>query len=113
VAFVDNNAGLDSIISPWFARAPFIAVVDTYGGRVVALNIVANPLAARAGGGPGGGGAGAAIATWIQSIGASIVIASQMGPGAASRLQSIGIRVVFKAPGTTLRQALRELGIVC
>ncbi len=101
---VDADMGMDSPVSPVFARAPYIAVVDIAGNSVAGLTVVPNPMAY------GGGGAGPAMASLLASIGARIVIGGQPGPNAAGALMATGIRHVPVAPGTPLREALRIAG---
>ncbi len=106
-AGVEYDAGLDSLVSPRFARAPYIALVDTYGGRVTGLRCLANPLASA------GQGVGMALAQWLASVGVRVVLAAWLGPGAAQALETAGIRVVQVQPGMRLRDALRLVGVYC
>ncbi len=101
---VDADMGMDSPVSPVFARAPYIAIVDIAGNNVADLTIMPNPVAY------GGGGAGPAMVSLLTSIGASIVIGGQPGPNAMGALTATGIRHIPAPPGTPLRNALRIAG---
>ncbi len=105
VAAVEIDRGLDSPIAMRFARAPYIAVVDIAGGRVVDLKIIPNTYAA------GAGGVGVAVAQWILSIGATIVLGPPLGPNATMVLQQAGIRMIPMQPGIPLRNALHMAGL--
>ncbi|NPA22916.1 MAG: hypothetical protein GXO23_01270 [Crenarchaeota archaeon] len=106
VASVETNAGLDSIISPRFGRAPFFAVVDVAGGRVANVHIVQNPCIDLP------HGAGVAVAQWILSIGARCAIGSHFGPNVMAVLQQAGVRVCMVQPGIRLADALKVCGLV-
>ena len=97
---LDNNNGLDSIVSFRLGRAPFFAIVDLEGGEIRNLNIYANPNAG------GMRGVGIATAQWLASMGVRIVLASKVGPNAMQALQALGIQIMNVAPGIPLRQAL-------
>ena len=105
VAAVDSNQGLESPISTRFARAPFLAIIDIAGGRVVNLNIIPNTYAS------GAHGVGVAIAQWILTIRASVTIGPPLGPNASMVLQQAGVRMIPIQPGTPLRAALRIAGL--
>ncbi len=104
-AAVVNDAGLNSLISPRFARAPFIAVLDIVGGRVSNVAVIPNSLAQAP------RGVGIAIAQWLISQGVRLVIAARLGPNITMALQQAGIRVEYAPPGVRLGDALYKLGI--
>ena len=101
-----ENRGLDSPVSPRFARAPFIAFVDIVNGRVVSVIVEANPAVNAP------HGAGVVIAQWLLSSGVRAVLAVRLGPNIMSVLQSAGIQVYYTTPGIRLIDALRSSGLV-
>jgi len=105
-ASVDENAGVQSRISPRFARSLYIAVVDISDGKVVNVNIVPNPARNAM------GGAGMMVAQWLISSGVKIVIGPAFGPNASGVLSRAGVEVYTIQPGTPLIDALRQLGLV-
>ncbi|RLE74297.1 MAG: hypothetical protein DRJ44_07675 [Thermoprotei archaeon] len=106
VAPVDFSNGLNSPISMRTGRAPYIAVVDVSGGKIVNVNIVQNAAAMAP------RGAGVQLGQWILNIGASIVIAVSLGPNIDMVLRQVGVRVELVPPGTILGDALAKLGFV-
>ncbi len=106
VVSVENNSGLDSIVSPRFGRSPFFAVVDISGGKVANVQIVQNPCIDMP------HGVGVAVAQWILSIGARVVIGSHFGPNVMMVLQQAGIKVCNVQPGIRVIDALKVCGLV-
>ncbi len=102
---VEQCLGLDSIVSPRFARAPYMLLVDIAGGRIVDVKCYPNAFAS-------GQGAGMGVAQWLVSAGVRVVLASWLGPGAAVGLQQAGVRIYQVQPGVRVIDALRSLGLV-
>ena len=105
-ATVLEDRGLDSTIAPMFARAPFVALIDTASGEIVDAKIIPNAFANA----PQGAGMG--FAQWLVQVGVRIVLGSNIGPNAAMALQQAGIRIHNVPAGTRLRDALRSLGLI-
>lgn len=105
-AGVENNNGLNSLLSHRFGRAPFILVVDVCNGRVNNVQIVPNTAAQLP------RGAGVAVAQWLISNGVKIVITCNMGPHMETIINQAGIRVIQAEPGTPVIEILRRYGIV-
>ncbi|ADI31660.1 NifB/NifX family molybdenum-iron cluster-binding protein [Staphylothermus hellenicus] len=103
---VDDNNGLESHVSPVFARAPIILFIDIVNGNIANIYPVQNPYAM------GGGGAGFAFAQFVAGAGARIVIASTIGPNAQAMLQQQGISVYSVPPGSRVVDALRGAGLI-
>jgi len=106
VASVENNFGLNSIISPRFGRAPFFAVVDIVNGRIVNLTFVPNTCAGMP------HGVGVAVAQWIIGIGARYAIGAHFGPNVQAVLQQAGVQICIVPEGTRLEDALRICRLV-
>jgi len=101
-----DDRGIEAQISPRFARAPFITVVDIVDGRVVQASSMPNSFMNMP------HGVGVAMAQWIISTGAKAVIGVNFGPNLAMVLQQAGIRMYTVAPGIRVIDALRSLGLV-
>jgi len=102
---VDVPQGINSPISYVFARAPYFALVDVRGGKVVNVQVLPNQYAM------GGGGVGIAVAQWLLSMGVTVVVGPPLGPKASALLQQAGVRMVPAQPGTPLGEALKTAGI--
>ena len=105
VATLDGN-GVNAIVSPRFARAPYIVVVDIVGGRIANHYVVPNPAASAP------RGAGVAVARWLISSQVSIVLAVNLGPNIQEILAQTNIRVEYTQPGIRVIDALRLARLV-
>ncbi len=101
-----DGRGLESPVSPRFARGPYIVVVDVANGSVVNVKVMANPFANFP------HGAGVAFAQWLIFSGVRAVLAPNLGPNAAMVLQQAGVAIYSAVPGARVIDALRSLGIV-
>ncbi len=101
-----ENRGIDSMISPRFARAPFMSFTDITSGRIISCIIEPNPAAEAS------HGAGIAVAQWLISSGVRAVLAARLGPNISSVLQSAGVHIYYVNPGLRLIDALRYVGLV-
>ncbi len=105
VPTLDPN-GLDAVISPHFARAPYIILVDVVNGKVVNVQSLSNPAFTS-----GGGGAGSVISQILLNAGVRAVAAVYIGPNLATRLQQLGIAVYPAQPWMRVRDVINSLGI--
>ncbi len=99
---VEEDRGLDSVVSSRFGRAPLIVIVDLEGSEVRGIRTVENP-GARA-------GSGAAIRA-VQKLvdeGVQAVAAGAFGPNAMTALEEVGIRRI-QVSGVPVSEALRSL----
>jgi len=101
-----DNRGLESIISPRFARAPYIVLIDIRNGSIVNTHVIPNPVVSAP------SGAGVAIAQWLISCGVKKVIATNIGYNAYEILKQAGISIHTIQPGIRVIDALRFLGLV-
>jgi len=106
IATTLDNRGLESTISPMFARSPYITIVDIVNRRISKVNSIQNPYAQVS------HGVGRIFTQWILSSGATAIIASNIGMNALSLLQQSGINVHIVAAGTRLMDALKSLGYI-
>jgi len=101
-----DGSGLESFVTPRFARAPFITIVDVVDGKVVAVHPVKNPFEAMP------HGAGVSLAQWLVSIGCRAAVGTNFGPNLSMVLQQAGIAMYTVPPGVKVIDALRMLGLV-
>jgi len=94
------------VISPRFARAPYITIVDIANGSVTWVQPVKNPFEAMP------RGAGVSLAQWLVSIGCRVVIGTNFGPNLGFVLQQAGVAMHVVPPGYRVIDALRMLGLV-
>jgi predicted Fe-Mo cluster-binding NifX family protein len=92
------ESNLDSQVSPFFGRAPFLLFFDLDTERV---KVFSNP------GVQAFRGAGIATSQTVVSEQAKVVIGGNFGPNAFSFLQSSGIKV-YQALNLTARQAITK-----
>jgi predicted Fe-Mo cluster-binding NifX family protein len=96
---VDDNNGLDSVVSPHFGRCPYYVLVDLEGQEVKQVNAVANPNY--------GQHAPGTVPTFIQDQGANVMLAGGMGRRAIALFQQYGIQAATGAAGS-VRHALEQ-----
>ena len=101
-----DDRGLDSMVAPMFARAPFVVLVDVVNGEVVDTVVLPNAFANAP------QGAGMAFAQWLVQAGVRVVVGSNIGPNAAMALQQAGITLYNVPPNTRVIDALRSLRLV-
>lgn len=99
---VDTSEGLKSKVSFLFGRAPYIAFVE-YEDGAKDVKIRTNPYAWAP------GGSGYSLAWYLRDEGVAVVLASDVGPHAASTLASYGVRWIPVPAGITVEEALRYL----
>ena len=87
-----DGIGLDGQVSPHFGHSPAVVVVDVVEGAVVKSEVVFTPAA--------GGEHQCGMPTFIARLGANVVVAGGMGPGAVHALTGAGIEIATGASGT-------------
>lgn len=95
----DNDAGLDSVVSPHFGRCPYYILVEMDGHQVKTLRAVENPYYGRHEPGQ--------VPFFIQSQGAEVMLSGGMGRRAIAAFEQYGIQAVTGATGT-VRHALAQ-----
>ena len=91
--------GLDSQVSAHFGRCPYYVRVEVSGGIVDAVSVRSTAEA--------GSHAPGVMPSFIQDMGAGLVMAGGMGPKAIQLFRSMGISVATGASGT-VSDALRD-----
>ncbi len=96
----DTSEGPNSRISYLFGRAPFIAIAEVQDQKLVDVRVESNPYAQIP------GGAGPSLAQYLRELGVQVVLASDVGPNAASVLSASGISWIPVPAGITVREAI-------
>ena len=87
----DEPKGLESAISYHFGHCPYFVVVDIEGDEIVRVQSIENPLA--------GEHAAGDLPSFMQSIGANVIVTGGMGPKAQQYFAEMGIQPVTGAYG--------------
>ena len=97
-----DDKGLESIVSPVFARAPFFTLIEVENGEIKRSEVIPNQFSYY------GGGAGMSVAQWLIQMGVNIVVAGNFGPNSIGILQQTGIRTL-SYPNIPVKEALKNL----
>ncbi len=96
---VDNNNGLDSVVSPHFGRCPYFVLVDLEGREVKDVNTITNPYYGHHQPGQ--------VPGFIHSQQADVMLTGGMGGRAIAFFEQFGVRAATGAYGT-VRNALEQ-----
>jgi len=88
----DDNMGVDAVLSHHFGRCPYYIVVDVDDKEIKNVEAVKNPFYESH-------GQTGDVPTFIQSLGADVIISGGMGPKAISFFQQLGIQALTGASG--------------
>jgi predicted Fe-Mo cluster-binding NifX family protein len=91
VVAAEDACGFDGEVSAHFGRCPFFLLAEADGTRATVSEVVPNPYRDRHQ--PG------AVPRFIRDMGADVVIAGGMGPGAIEMFHEFGIDVATGAAG--------------
>lgn len=94
--------GLDAMVDPRFGRCPTYTMVKVAGGKVTHSSVIPNSAAQAF------GGAGIQAAQLVAREGAQVVICGNIGPNAATALEQLGVRVISRVSGITVRDAVQR-----
>jgi predicted Fe-Mo cluster-binding NifX family protein len=96
---VDNNDGLDSVVSPHFGRCPHYILVDMVGQEIRNVSAIDNPYYGRHQPGQ--------VPAFINRHSVNVMLTGGMGRRAVAFFQQFGIEAVTGASGT-VRQSLER-----
>lgn len=99
IAISSTGSGLDSQLSPVFARCAFFVIVDIENNEIKSNKTIENKAIMQA------GGAGIMAAQTVGNEGVKAVISNAIGPRAFDVLQQLGIEM-YKAQGATIKEAI-------
>ena len=88
----DDNRGLEAVLSHHFGRCAYYVLVDIDDKEIKDVKAVQNPFY-QSHGEPG------QVPTFIQSLGAQVIIAGGMGPRAIGFFEQFGIQAITGASG--------------
>ncbi len=97
---LDTSEGPNSKVSYLFGRAPFIAIVEVQDQKLIDLRVESSPYAQIP------GGAGPSLVQYLRSMGVQAVLASDIGPNAASILSASGMMWIPVPAGITAQEAI-------
>jgi len=104
VVATQGPRGLDDIVSPMFARAPFFTLIDVEDGEIKNVETIENRFSMMP------GGAGMAVAEYMKELNAEIVVAGSFGPNSSNILQGMGIKILTMPPAQ-VREVMKRLGL--
>ena len=96
----DDNMGLDAVLSHHFGRCPYYVVVNVDDKEVKDVEAVKNPFYESH-------GQTGEVPSFIQSLGADVIISGGMGPKAIGFFQQLGIQAFTGASGI-VRDVVRD-----
>ena len=88
----ENNAGLDSPVSPHFGHAAYFVLAETENNAVISVSSIANPFC-------GSHGCGQ-VGSFVAEQGARVMLVGGMGQRAVQSFQVQGIEAVTGAAGS-------------
>ena len=91
VVAAEEACGFDGEVSAHFGRCPFFLLAEADGTRVTVSQVVPNPYH--------GGHQPGAVPRFVRDMGADVIIAGGMGPGAIEMFHDFGIDVATGATG--------------
>jgi len=94
VVAAEDACGFDGKVSIHFGRCPFFLLAETNGTTATVSQVVPNPY--RGSHQPG------AVPRFVRDMGADVIIAGGVGPGAIEMFHAFGIDVATGATGTVM-----------
>ena len=91
VVATEDACGFDGEVSAHFGRCPFFLLAETDGKMATVSEVVPNPYS--------GAHQPGAVPRFIRNLGADVIIAGGMGPGAIEMFHDFGIDVATGATG--------------
>ena len=91
VVAAEDACGFDGEVSAHFGGCPFFLLAEANGTRVTVSQVVPNPYH--------GGHQPGAVPRFVRDMGADVIIAGGMGPGAIEMFHGFGIDVATGATG--------------
>jgi predicted Fe-Mo cluster-binding NifX family protein len=95
----DDNRGLEAVLSHHFGRCPYYVLVDIDDNEIKKVDAVQNPFYESH-------GQAGEVPTFINSLGAQVIIAGGMGPKAIGFFEQFGIEAITGVSGM-VREAIK------
>jgi len=97
-----GDRGMRDVVSDVFARAAHFTIIDIVDGEVKEVRVEKNTASALK------QGTGPIVAKNLTEKGVDVVVAGELGPGAATLLEMSGIRTIRVAPGVKVSKAVEK-----
>lgn len=94
--------GLEDVVSEVFGRANVFTVVDAEEGEIKGVKIMENPAVSY------NHGAGPIVVKMLVDAGVNMVLAAELGPGAAALLEQHNVTHIAVKPGTTVKESVKK-----
>lgn len=97
-----SGKGLQDIVSPEFGHARTFTIIEIQDKKIVHVDILENPAGRLT------HGRGPLVAKKLADLGVETVISGEIGPGAQTILEQLGIKRIIVKPGQKVEDILRE-----
>ncbi len=101
-----GDKGLQDTVSPEFGHSKTFTIVEIEDGKVKNVEVMNNPAEGLT------HKRGPVIAKRLANKGVGMVISGEIGPGASRALEQLGIRMLIVRPGHSVKDVLREQGLI-
>ena len=98
-----GDLGLKDTVSDVFSRAETFTLLDVEGGEVKEVRVQENTASSLK------QGAGPMVAKSLSERGVDVVLTGELGPGAKTLLEVLGIRIIRVKTGEKVSEALKKL----
>lgn len=98
-----GNSRMKDVVSDVFARAPTFTYIDIVEGEVNNIRVEVNKAVDLA------QGTGPLVAKNLKDNGVNVVVASEVGRGAKTLLEMIGIRIIQVESGVRVSKAVKQV----
>lgn len=97
-----GREGLEDTVSEVFGRANAFTVIDAEEGEIKGVEILENPAVSYK------YGAGPIVVKMLIDAGVSIVLATELGPGASALLEQHDVATIAVKPGASVKESVRK-----
>ncbi len=97
-----GNKGLEDIVSPEFGHSRTFTLIELEDGKVVKVDVIENPAKNIA------HGRGPIVAKSLADKNVETIISGEVGPGASTILEQLGVKILIVKPGQKVVDVLRE-----
>ncbi len=97
-----GHSGMRDRVSEVFSRARTLTIVDIAEGRAASVEVVDNSAADLS------QGAGPMVVKTLKEKGVDVVLSGELGPGASTLLDTVGIKAIRVEAGMRVSQAIKR-----
>ena len=94
--------GLEDVVSEVFGRANAFTVIDAEEGEIKGVKILENPAVSYK------HGAGPIVVKMLIDSGVNMVLAAELGPGAAALLEQHNVSHISVKPGASVKESIKK-----